>query len=136
MFRYIFLIFLAVTFISCNKEKDNTKNIQPEKISDQDNDTTSLTPKEAFSSAMVDDILNSDAEEDLRGYLEDDIFPLVANSDKVTIDKISTSLYILKYESAGAEKNLLIQKFYSPSKDEIWFDKSELTADVKKYLLK
>ncbi|HMS33497.1 MAG TPA: hypothetical protein PKC91_05355, partial [Ignavibacteria bacterium] len=92
--------------------------------------------EESFSSALVEDIMGENEDVDLQYYLEEQIYPLISKSDKVTIDRISSSLYLLSYNENGAMKNFLLQKFYNPVKDEIVFEKSETQINTLKQFVK
>jgi hypothetical protein len=132
--KYLILILISVFFISCGDKTNDTDNRNNSSNNETD-DTTSLSPQEAFSYVLVNQILNSD-DEDLELFLENEIFPVVSKSEKVTIDEISSSLFILTYFEGDVEKNLLIQKFYTPVKDEVTFVKSETSITPKKQFLK
>jgi len=135
-FKYIFFVLIVLVFVSCSKD-DVKKTIEKKietQVSDEDEDTTAMTPQEAFSSALVNNILNT-GDEELQIYLEEVIYPIVSKSNKVTIDNISSSLFLLQYEDNGSTKNILIQKFYNPSKDEFFFEKREVQNDaIKQYV--
>jgi hypothetical protein len=136
--KYALFLIIVITSISCGKNdvvKRIEKKIETENAVDNDDDTTALTPQEEFSNAMVYNILDINDEE-LQIYLEEDIYPLVSKSNKITIDKISSSLFLLQYEENGSNKNLLIQKFYNPSKDEFFFEKREVQNDAIKQFVK
>lgn len=137
--RKVIVIFLiSLLIISCNKENPSGQKNETSKTEEQgDYDSeTSLTPVEAFSSTLVQDMLNEEEDVDLEIYLEEQIYPLVSKSAKVTIDRISSSVYLLSYDDNGVMKNISIQKFYSPGKDEIFFEKSEIQNDSLKQFLK
>jgi len=133
------MIFLSLTLYSCKKDDtgkektDSKKNDQEESQSDSD---STLTAEELFSSSLVEDIMGTGEDIDLEIYLEEEIFPLVSKSSKVTIDRISSSLYLLNYDDNGAMKNLLIRKFYNPAKDEFVFEKSEIQTDAVKQFVR
>ena len=132
MNKFFILFSFLLLFISCGKEK--VQEPKPEnKTQEQktDEDTTTLSPQEAFSSALVNDILDVD-DEDLQIYLEEEFYPQLSKLDKVTIEKISTSVYILTYFENDKEKNYLIQKWYNPVTDEIIFDKKEVQSNTRK----
>jgi len=131
--RYLIIVILfSVFLISCGEK---TNNLDSSNTVNETEDTTSLSPQEAFSFVLVNQILNSD-DEDLELFLESEIYPLVSKSEKVTIDEISSSMYILTYFEGDTEKNLLIQKFFNPVKDEVIFIKSETSLTPKKQFLK
>lgn len=132
-----FALIISLILISCNKddapkEKTDTQNNQSQDENGNENDSDStMSPEEAFSSALVQDILGENDDPDLQIYLEEQIFPLVSKSNKVTIDRVSSSQYLLSYDEAGALKNLVIQKYYSPGKDEFVFEKKESVPNLK-----
>lgn len=126
---YIFISLFFLLFIGCDKKENATVE-----VNDNELDTASVTPAESFAITMVDDFLGEE-DEDLSYFLENEIYPLVSKSEKVTIDKISSSLYILSYIEGGTEKNLLIEKFYNPIKDEVSFSKKEINQGARKIFL-
>lgn len=131
MIKYFGLLLLTILIISCG---DNTKN-DTETTEKDDSDTISLSPEELFSSTLLEDILQSSEDDDLKSYLEEEIYPIVANSTKVTIDRISASLYLLSYDENGVQKNFVIQKFYNPSSLEMHFEINEIESSaVDQYL--
>ncbi len=132
--KYLFILIFAFIFISCGN-KTNETVIRNNQENNEGEDTTSLSPPEAFSYVLSNQILGAN-DEDLELYLENEIYPMVSKSEKVTIDEISSSLFLLTYYEGETEKNLLIQKFYNPVKDEIFFVKSETTLTPKKQFLK
>jgi hypothetical protein len=136
--KYLLLVLIVAAFASCNKDelrKKIEKKVETEYAEENDADTTALSPEEAFSQALVSNILDFE-EEDLQVYLEEEIYPIVKSSNKVTIDNISSSLYLLQYEENGSIKNILIQKFYNPSKDDFFFEKREVQNDAIKQFMK
>ena len=118
LFRFITLILLCTVFYSCNKDSSKEQNSsksgkQTEEVADTETESdTEMTPEEIFSSSLVQDIMGDEENADLQIYLEEQIYPLVSKSGKVTLDKISSSLYLLSYEEGGVMKNYLLQKFY------------------------
>lgn len=132
--KYLILILFSFILISCGNKSNDTINRNNQENNELE-DTTSLSPPEAFSYVLSNQILGSN-DEDLELFLENEIYPIVSKSEKVTIDEISSSLFLLTYYDGDVEKNLLIQKFYNPVKDEIVFVKSETTLTPKKQFLK
>ena len=138
IFKYALFCVIIVIFISCGKNdvvKNIEKKVEIEYAEDNDGDTTALTPQEEFSNALVNNILDIN-DEDLQIYLEDEIYPIVSKSNKTTLDKVSSSLFLLQYEDSGNMKNILIQKFYSPAKDDFFFEKREVQGDAVKQFVK
>ncbi len=134
--KYLFFVLIVIAFVSCSKEdiKKQIEKTNNTEVTENDTDTTALTPEEAFSLAMVN-ILDIE-DEDLQNYLEDEIYPIVKNSNKITIDNISSSLILLQYVENGNQKNILIQKFYDLDKDEFFFEKREVQNDAIKQFVK
>lgn len=139
MFKTILMVLISVVLFSCNKENSSRQRNEPPKTENQeeDNDSDSaMTSEESFSSALVEDIMGENDDVDLQYYLEEQIYPLISKSDKVTIDRISSSLYLLSYNESGVMKNFLLQKFYNPVKDEIVFEKNETQLNTVKQFVK
>lgn len=133
--KIIFIVIVSVIFTSCNKDTPpkQTSNDNPKtEITDEGDTDSTMTVEEIFSSALVQNILGDESDEDLQIYLEEIIYPLVSKSNKVTMDKISSSLYLLSYDENGVMKNYMIQKFYNPGKDEFVFEKKETQTDAVK----
>lgn len=130
----IILIFLFLS--SCNKKEDSVQESETQKKETTEEDSDSvLTSEETFSSSLVQGILGDEDELELQLYLEEQIYPLVSKSNKITLDRVSSSLYLFTYEENGTMKNFMIQKFYNPIKDEFTFDKFETkTNSVKQFM--
>lgn len=138
--KLVIVLIICSVFISCDKE---TKTDQSSSKSDKgtneitESETDSvMTQEEIFSSSLVQDIIGDDEDIELQIYLEEQIYPLVSKSNKTTIDKISSSLYLLSYEESGIIKNFILQKFYNPVKDEFVFDKTETQINSFKQFVK
>lgn len=138
--KLVIVLIICSVFISCDKE---TKTDQSSSKSDKgtneitESETDSvMTPEEIFSSSLVQDIIGDDEDIELQIYLEEQIYPLVLKSNKITIDKISSSLYLLSYEESGVMKSFILQKFYNPVKDEFVFDKTETQINSFKQFVK
>lgn len=138
--KLVIVLIICSVFISCDKE---TKTDQSSSKSDKgtneitESETDSvMTPEEIFSSSLVQDIIGDDEDIELQIYLEEQIYPIVSKSNKITIDKVSSSLYLLSYEESGVMKNFILQKFYNPVKDEFVFDKTETQINSFKQFVK
>jgi hypothetical protein len=140
-FLSLFIVTISVLMIAgCGKEKSNNtvneQKQQQQQMGIDEEDTTSLTPAESFASALCQDILNDDSEVDLESYLIDVVYPKISGSTKVTIDRVSGSIFLLTYFEGSTEKHLLIQKYYNPQKEEIYFESSETSLSPSKQFLK
>ena len=139
MIRFLLISFLliSVIFLGCGKEKEikekNEKAMQQEM---EANDTVSLTPAESFGAVLTQSILNDESEIELESFLSETVYPKVSTSSKVTIDKVSSSLYLLKYLDGSTEKYMLIQKYYNPKEDSITFEMTETSLTTAKQFLK
>lgn len=121
-FLFLFVSLIFAVSVSCKKS--------PEKINNQDinsnpEDTVALTPAQNFAITLVEDFINAD-DPDLEIFLEKVIYPIVEKADRVTLDRISDTIYLLTYFSEGKEKNILIEKYFSPSKEETFFEYKEI----------
>ncbi len=134
MFRVLFIIIISMILYSCNKEDSTKENVTTRendvRLDDEDSDTT-MTAEETFSSALVQNIMGEEGDDDLQFYLEEQIFPIASKSGKISLERVSSSVYLLSYDENGIMKNLLIRKFYNPVKDEFVFEKSETQSDTK-----
>ena len=133
------MIAFSLFLFSCNKEtplKQKTETPKTENHDDVNDTDSAMTAEESFSSALVQDIMGENEDADLQYYLEEEIYEMVSKSEKVTLDRISSSLYLLSYYEGGTLKNFLIQKFYNPQKDEISFEKSETQSNTFKQFVK
>ncbi len=138
MNKLLFLIIILFVFVyGCGKDKTvQQNNEQIKQMEMAENDTASLTPAESFASALCQSILNDDMEVELESYLIEVVYPKLSSSTKVTIDKISSSLYLIKYVDGNSDKYLLLQKYYNPQSDEIMFDMTETSVTTAKQFLK
>ena len=126
MIKYFGLLLLTILIISCGDDKKS----DTETADKDESDTISLSPEELFSSTLLEDILQSSEDDDLKSYLEEEIYPIVSNSTKVTIDRVSASLYLLSYDENGVQKNFILQKFYNPSSLEMYFEINETESNA------
>ena len=133
----ISFLILSVIVMGCGKEKEIKE--KDEKVLQQEmeeSDTASLTPAESFGAVLTQSILNDESEVELESFLSETVYPKISSASKVTIDKISSSLYLLKYYEGTSEKYLLIQKYYNPKEDSITFDITETGLTTSKQFLK
>lgn len=138
----LFLIALFASllfFAGCGKDKgkdgsQNNSSKDTEQVSDSD--TTEMTPAEVFAEALVQNVINDENEPELEDFIAESLYQKLSASPKVTMDRVSSSLFIIKYFENGAEKNLLIQKYYNPKEDEIFFETSETQFSNTKLFLK
>ncbi len=138
-YKTILTIIISLFLLSCNKENPSdhkTENSRTETESDDNDSDATLSDEEAFSSALVLGIMSEDEDPELQDYLEEQIYPIVSKSNKVTLDRISSSVYLLSYEENGVMKNYIIQKFYDPAADEMVFEKRETETNAVKQFVK
>jgi PBP1b-binding outer membrane lipoprotein LpoB len=132
-FRLILILFTALFFSACgnNEPAHDNDNSETENVDEEDGDTTSLSDAELFSMVLTNDILQGTEETDLQAYLEEEIYPMVEKATKVTLDRLTASVYILTYELNGSKSSLLLQKFYDPVNQQIVFEKTETGYGLK-----
>lgn len=132
-FRLILILFAALIFSACgnNEPAHDNNNPDSESTDEEDGDTTSLSDAELFSMVLTNDILQGTEETDLQAYLEEEIYPMVEKASKVTLDRLTASVYILTYELNGSKSSLLLQKFYDPVNQQIVFEKTETGYGLK-----
>ena len=138
-FRLILILFAALLFSACgnNEPVHDENNSDSENTEEQeDGDTTSLSDAELFSMVLTNDILQGTDETDLQAYLEEEIYPMVEKASKVTLDRLTASVYILTYELNGSKSSLLLQKFYDPVNQQIVFEKTETGYGLKSQYVK
>lgn len=140
-FRILILLFIAFTLYSCGNNEPSHNQTDgndetTEETGEDDGDTTALSEAELFSMVLVNDILQGNEETDLQGYLEEEIFPMVQGATKVTLDRLTASVYIMTYEKDGSKSSLLIQKFYDPANEQIVFEKTETGYGLKSQYVK
>lgn len=129
--KYLFILFICVIALaSCSKDNQNTNAGNVDSQQGEELDTAELEKDEMFGAVLTNDFLNEE-DEDFQVYLTTQIYPLMATSKKVTIDKISASNYILTYDDANNTKQMLIKKFYNPLTEEVFFERSEYTEQNK-----
>ncbi len=135
VYKIIIIVLFTIIISSCGKKSSDEKSTSQEDLKSEETDTSSLTPQEALSITLIEDIMNQ-SDDDLADYIQTEIYPIVAKSQRVTMERISASLYLLEYESSGTEKYILIQKFYSPITDEITFTRTETSITPQKQFIK
>lgn len=118
----LFILFVLTISVSCKRSPEKVNN---EDINSHSEDTVTLTPAQNFAITLVEDFINEE-DPDLEVFLEKTIYPIVAKADKVTIDRLGDTIYLLTYFLEGTEKNILIEKYFSPSKEETFFEYKEV----------
>lgn len=120
------------------KEGSKTQQTDLNSVNDSGKESDvsdTLTKEEFFSQTLVQDIAG-DENEDLEGYLEEVIYPEISKSGKVTLEKISGSMYILSYDENGKLKHVIIEEFFNPSAEEVFFEKRDFAGDYMKQFIK
>lgn len=127
------LLFCSFFIIACSKDKETTGNTNSTNTESQSDelDTAELEKDEMFGAVLANDFLHEE-DEDFELYLTTQIYPLMATSKKVTIDKISASTFILTYDDAGNTKKMLIKRYYNPLTEEVFFERGEYTEQSGK----
>jgi hypothetical protein len=137
----ILIIFLFVLFIAgCSKDNNKTPTTSNDKQLQEQNqkiDTTddnpadtNLTPEEKFSTSVMVDFLDGDEDEDLEGFLEEEVFKFSANYTGAAVIGISPSTWLLSLEKDNSTKNYLIQKYVDFKTNEYYFRMRETALSV------
>ncbi|HRE40897.1 MAG TPA: hypothetical protein PLG90_06155 [Ignavibacteria bacterium] len=115
--KILFLIFVSIVFISGCGKNDDTKQ---ENQSNQD--TVVLEKDEMFGYSLVNELLETE-DELLENYLITQIYPLASNSKKVTMERLSGTIYYLNIYNEKDTSEIWIRKFYDPQNEEVFFEK-------------
>lgn len=115
--KYLFVI-LFVSFLISACGKDNSTNNDNQ----SQQDTIELEKDEMFGFTLVTEILETE-DENLEAYLTTQIYPLAANSKKVTMERISGTVYYLNIINEKDTSQIWIKKFYNPQNEEVVFEK-------------
>ena len=132
-FIYFFICFVLILILS-----EKTYSFQTNIINDtlyNTADSINLSPEELFSSSLIEDFLGEESDEDLQYFLENDIYPLVKNSGKLSFDCLSNSIYLLQYVLNNQEYCYIIQKYYDVKNEEIYYEKTQTSVNLIKYFI-
>jgi hypothetical protein len=140
LMRYILFILLLVCFYSCSKEdkpgttnekqtttEQNRNNLQLEENQPAD---TNLTPEEKFSASIMEDFLDSSDDEDLQGFLEDEVFKNQQGYTGAAVIGLTPSTWLLALEKDNSTKNYMIQKFVDFKTNEYYFRMNETSLKI------
>lgn len=131
----IILFLISITLFSCSDKTDKPTSDNSMNQGETAEDTT-MTPEEIFSTSLIQDIIGVEEDIDLQVYLEEEIYPMLSTAGKVSIDKISSSLYLLSYQESGTSKNFILKKYFDPQNNEIKFEKTETQLTPEDQFLK
>src|SRR5258706_6013616 len=138
--RCLFIIIISVILAGCSKDnKQDTPKEKPQKEQTQKTDTpvddntpidTNLTPEEKFSGSIMTDFLDDAEDEDLEGFLEDEVFKFSANYTGAAVIGLSPSTWLLSLEKDNSTKNYLIQRYVDFKSNEYYFRMNETTLKI------
>lgn len=138
--RIILVLVLAIIISGCSKDnKQTTTNDKPQIEQIQKTDTpvddstpidTNLTPEEKFSSSVLVDFLDEAEDEDLEGFLEDEVFKFSTNYTGAAVIGLSPSTWLLSLEKDNSTKNYLIQKYVDFKTNDYYFRMNETTLKI------
>ncbi|HCA43365.1 MAG TPA: hypothetical protein DEP28_08960 [Bacteroidetes bacterium] len=115
--KYLFVITLAIVLISgCGKDNATNNENQSQQ------DTIELEKDEMFGFTLVTEILETE-DENLESYLTTQIYPLASNAKKVTMERLSGTVYYLNIINEKDTSQIWIKKFYNPQNEEVFFEK-------------
>ena len=118
------VIFSLVLFFSCSKEeKPNQKSTkQDTKQEDIENSSdTLMSPEEKFSSSIMIDFLDSLDDEDLEGYLQDELFKYSKDYRGASVIQLTNSTWFVSLQNSTSIKNFLLQKYVDFSSNDYYF---------------
>ncbi len=120
--KFLLVLIFAITLAACS-DKDKADEDA------NDGDTSQMVRGVLFSSIMLNDFLQLEDDEDLGMYLETEIYPQLAGSTRVTMDRLTGSVYSLEFDSAGTMRSYIIERFYDPKSEKTFFVKSVNDGD-------
>ncbi len=142
VFRFSIYILLAAALISlasCSKkdEKPVTDN-KKQSVQNPDSQTedenapadTNLTPEEKFSTSIMTDFLDELDDEDLQGFLEDEVFKFSNNYTGAAVIGLTSSTWLLTLEKDNSTKNYIIQKYVDFKTNDYYFTMNETGMKV------
>ncbi len=133
-------------FISCSKKDDKpvvTDNkqqpVQNQNLQTPVDDTTpadtNLTPEEKFSASVMADFLDGSEDEDLEGFLEDEVFKYSNNYTGAAIIGLSSSTWLLALEKDNTTRNYIIQKYVDFKTNDYYFRMNETNLKITDAIL-
>lgn len=129
------LIFSLFAFLSCSKE-DKQQNQKSPKQEDIENPSdTLMTPEEKFSSSIMIDFLDSSEDEDLEGYLQDELFKYSKDYRGASVLQLTNSTWFVSLQNNNETKNFLLQKFVDFSSNDYYFVLKETSLTISDIIL-
>ena len=140
--KYIFIFALLFVFASCSKDNkpttttDKQQTEQKQQQTELNDDTnpadTNLTPEEKFSSSVMDDFLDNAEDDDLQGFLEDEVYTKYAgNFTGAAVIGLTPSTWLLALEKDNTTKNFLIQRFVDFKSNEYYYRMNETSIKIQ-----
>ena len=133
-FLNFIVIFSLVLFLSCSREdkQQNQKTSRQEtKQEDVDNPSdTLMTPEEKFSSSIMIDFLDSSEDEDLEGYLQDELFKYSKDYRGASVIQLTNSTWFVSLQSNTNTKNFILQKYVDFGSNDYYFVLKETNLTV------
>lgn len=119
----LILVSTAAVSSGCGKGEDSSvEEENQESVEDRD---TTLTAEEILSTSLVQGLLGEDNEPELEEFIEVDLYGELKSSKSVTMERVSSSAFLIEFEKDGNMKSYLLKKFYDPQKEDYFFIKSE-----------
>jgi len=137
--KYITIILLFILFISCSKEdkpvtEKKTKTENPPTMEKGDTienpEDTNMTPEERFSTSIMSDFLNDSEDEDLQGFLEDEVFKYSDTYTGAALVEMTPSTWLLSLEKNNSSKNYIIQKYVDFHTNDYYFRMNETNLKI------
>jgi hypothetical protein len=133
-FLNLLAILSLILFVSCSKEdkqqnqkssKQDTKQEDIENPSD-----TLMTPEEKFSSSIMIDFLDSSEDEDLEGYLQDELFKYSKDYRGASVIQLTNSTWFVSLQNNTSTKNFILQKYVDFNSNDYYFVLKETNLTV------
>ena len=137
--KYILLLAALIFVSSCSKNDDKPVT-EKQKQTVQNPDTqsddqtspadTNLTPEEKFSTSIMTDFLDELEDEDLQGFLEDEVFKYSNNYTGAAVISLTSSTWLLSLEKDNNVKNYIIQKYVDFKTNDYYFTMNETNLKI------
>jgi hypothetical protein len=145
-FSVILIFIFLLCFISCSKKEEKPVVTDNKQQSEQNQNTqapvddtapadTNLTPEEKFSSSVMADFLDGSEDEDLAGFLEDEVFKYSNNYTGAAIIGLSSSTWLLALEKDNTTRNYIIQKYVDFKTNDYYFRMNETNLKITDAIL-